>query len=63
MVLITYIISFNVKGVICVVVLTRTCVFHCKFLVLISDKVRILDFTLSPCSECCILSFEQFPGV
>jgi len=30
----------------------------------ISDKKLIfLDFQLSPCSECCILSFVWLPGV
>jgi hypothetical protein len=63
MVLVTYIMSFQVKGIICVVFLTGTFIFHCKFLVLIPDKVRILDFKLSPCSECRIISFGRFSGV
>jgi len=63
MVLITYIFSFHVKGIICVVVLTGTFVFHCKFRVLIPDKVRILDCTLSRCSERCILPFGRFSSV
>ena len=28
-----------------------------------ADSVFVLDFKLSPCSECCVFSFGWFPGV
>ena len=49
-------IAFHVKGISRVAVIIGTSICHCKFLVLIPYEVRILDFKLSPCSECCVLS-------